>query len=463
MCLSAISYADTHTVSGDCSASAVQTAINAASEGDIIDVTCTGTVTWSSGITLSGGKTLRGGGVKGSSGTDGTFPLVINNTYSGEALFTITNANSQAINRVTGFKIQGSGTPTWIFHVVGSGVGTDGYGSFRIDNNFLNQPGYSSRVIVTNGTTGKMTGLIDHNIHYYPKTASPLPYGNNTYENWYRGSSATCYGYDSLHRAVGHGTDDFVFWEDNYLFNTTIETSSGGGRAVVRYNEIASDYTDNSMVFFDGHGADTISQHACGVVANEFYKNSVAGSNSYHQVVDMRGGKWMVHNNTTQTGILQTNEYRVSNPGSIEWKACGGTWCCETPRCDIQAPTASDFAACYPLPNQVQSTYVWNNLLNGSNMTPQATTSLVATYVALNRDYWMPTYGTEANLPATCTAGANTFYGATDTGKLWNCDTTNHWTLTYTPYTYPHPLRGETPAATVTTISGCQLTGGMIK
>ena len=50
------SHSATHTVSGDCSASAVQAAITAASSGDIIDVACTGTVTWSSPIVLSGGK-----------------------------------------------------------------------------------------------------------------------------------------------------------------------------------------------------------------------------------------------------------------------------------------------------------------------------------------------------------------------------------------------------------------------
>ncbi len=434
------SHSATHTVSGDCSASAVQAAITAASSGDIIYVACTGTVTWSSPIVLSGGKTLRAAGVKGSSGTSGTWPLTINVTLTGSSpLIQITNASNQPINRVTGFKFQGSGAPYWIIRVQGRGTGTDGKGAFRIDNNYFNEVGYSSRLIFTDGTTGKMTGLVDNNVFYYLKTSTPKPYGNNSYQNSYKGSSYTCNGYDSLNRATGFGTDDFVFWENNYMQDTVVETSGGGGRVVLRYNEVASDYTNGSMGVLDGHGADTAGHNACGIVANEFYKNTVTGPSAFAQIVDMRGGKWMVHNNTTQSGYLQINEYRVFGPQYLDWKTCNGTWCCDAPRCDIQAPTASDFSACYPLPNQVQSTYVWNNLKNGSNMTPAPTTSTVAVYVALNRDYWMPSYGLEANLPSTCSTGAN--YGATDSGKLWTCTSTNSWTLKYTPFTYPHPLR----------------------
>lgn len=448
--LSTQSFADTHTVSGDCSASAVQTAINAASAGDIIDVACTGTVTWSSGLTLSGGKTLRGGGEKtgAANTTTGTWPLTINVTYDGSALISVTNDNSQSLNRVTGFKFQGSGSPTTIIHVSGRGTGTDGYGAFRIDNNYFNSVSYGSRLTYTGGTTGKMTGLFDHNVFYYDYSGTPH-YGLSSYANPYRGDSSTCYGYDSKNRAVGHGTDDFVFWEDNYLKDAPLDTAGEGGRLVMRYN-YASSSSSGADHLLDGHGADTGGYHACGTVANEFYKNTLEGT--FAQIVDMRSGKWMVHNNTMEGGVLQINEYRITGPQYLEWKACSGDFCCPTtpPQCNIQAPTAGDFSSCYPLPNQVSSTYLWNNIQSGSNMSPHYAggSEALATYIALNRDYWMPTYGTEANLPATCTDDDNTFYGATDSGKLWECTGTNTWTLKYTPYTYPHPLQGgedETP------------------
>lgn len=456
--------ATTYTVSGDCSASAVQTAINGASGGDIIDVTCTGTVTWSTGITLSGGKTLRGGGVKTGAGTTGTWPLNINVTASGDSMIQVDNAASQAINRITGFKFSGTGNPAYIISVTGAGTGADGKGAFRVDNNYFNEVQHASRLIKTDGTTGKMTGLVDHNAFYY-KSTSPDHYGNITYINTYMGTSETCSGYDSWKRTIGFGSDDFVFYEDNYFLNTFLETSDGGGRVVVRYNEHVVDY-NAYMIGVDGHGADTGQTQSCGIVANEVYNNTFTGD-YFGQIVDMRGGQWRVYNNTLASGILQINEYRLTAPSDLDWKACSGTFCCPTTpaQCNIQAPQISDFASCYPVLNQVQNTFLWNNIKDGSNTSPTFVddSATLKYYVALNRDYWMPTSGTEANLPATCTAGANTFYGATDSGKLWNCDTTNHWTLTYTPYTYPHPLTGETPAATVTTISDCQLTGGMIK
>lgn len=66
--------------------------------------------------------------------------------------------------------------------------------------------------------------------------------------------------------------------------------------------------------------------------------------------------------------------------------------------------------------------------------------------------------GTLAARPTTCTTGVG--YFATDQGtwnsskiggqgELFKCTSTNNWTLSYTPYSYPHPLvSGTTPNAT---------------
>jgi Abnormal spindle-like microcephaly-assoc'd, ASPM-SPD-2-Hydin len=46
--------------------------------------------------------------------------------------------------------------------------------------------------------------------------------------------------------------------------------------------------------------------------------------------------------------------------------------------------------------------------------------------------------------PSTCTVQVG--YWATDTNTLYLCKTTNTWTASYTPYTYPHPLIGGSVA-----------------
>lgn len=129
-------------------------------------------------------------------------------------------------------------------------------------------------------------------------------------------------------------------------------------------------------------------------------------------------------------------------------------------------------------PNQaLEPLYFWNNTGNivsgwgGNYWTDQSAGRVVA-----NRDYYpaassiqtAPTnpfngtantgWGTLANRPATCTTGVG--YWATDQGSwnistsnpygvqqngadgvLYKCTSTNTWTVSYTPYTYPHPLR----------------------
>ena len=125
------------------------------------------------------------------------------------------------------------------------------------------------------------------------------------------------------------------------------------------------------------------------------------------------------------------------------------------------------------VPTQSQApAYFWSNpLLNRTLPTaPVFETSAVANYIKPNRDYYWHTAsfdgtsgmgcGTLANRPATCTTGVGywattqscttltgmvgTFPSTPISGILYMCGATG-WAdgTTYTPYTYPHPLRGE--------------------
>src|SRR5438105_11621215 len=91
----------------NCSASAVNSAIGLANDGDTVQLTCTGTVTWTSTVTIPSTKgiTLM---VQGGSNTPkaaANFPLTVIAGASITAV-RVTVGPNRALSRVSGFKFQ---------------------------------------------------------------------------------------------------------------------------------------------------------------------------------------------------------------------------------------------------------------------------------------------------------------------------------------------------------------------
>jgi hypothetical protein len=213
--------------------------------------------------------------------------------------------------------------------------------------------------------------------------------------------------------------------------------SGEGARFVWRYN-----YTDDNYAqsLWDAHG-DT---RNWGVVAHEIYNNTirndrdpVSGAGNGH---DMRGGTGLLYNNSMCAGTsgerainMIREEYFSPDPESAD-----GCWC------------------------KINNSYIFNNrnYRDGNTLALWETDDYNC--IAENTDWWDDaihdaggespsnfTYDTYANRPASPIV--NDCYWATDSMKLYRCETSNVWTFIYKPYTYPHPLAsggggGETPS-----------------
>src|SRR6266566_2713125 len=137
----------------DCSASAVNAAIASAADGDTVKITGTGTVTWSDTVTLPSTKGIRliGPGTNTPKGA-ATFPLVI--ISNAKPAISILPENGRSLYRVSGFKFQNPNLSSdfsgyWynsFISVRGRGLGSDGSGGYRIDNNYFDHVGNETMI-----------------------------------------------------------------------------------------------------------------------------------------------------------------------------------------------------------------------------------------------------------------------------------------------------------------------------
>jgi hypothetical protein len=282
-----------------CSASAVQTAINSAANGDTVLIPA-GTCTWSSRVSLNASVKsvyLRGAGIDQTVISSGVAPMLDISGSQGynwafSDLTIRAAASGQEIVRVSGtakawrvhhVKVTETGTPLFVFTVSG-----DTYGVF--DN-----------LTVAGGNSGVVNVI------------------GPGFQAWTNPANATW------------GTERAIYLENSVItmsdYNQgrfTIDCQ-GGGRYVLRHNTITNQRTGN-------HGLDTGGYASC--MSAEIYSNKFIYTPTWSAIdgaIFLRGGSALIHNNSFaySSGTWIGTHIRLANyragDGSVNWPACNGT------------------------------------------------------------------------------------------------------------------------------------------
>jgi len=437
------------TVPATCSYADVQTAVNSVARGGTVRVP-SGNCSWSSTLTLTHGINLAGAGV-------GSTVITSSGTMISVAPDSTAIANGENI-KITGFTFDGNNNAAIFIDIQGaSGItGTKPYRYLLIgDNKFQNgNPSSSTQVGAViqsdaNGN-GQISGVIYHNTFDRCNIILRL-FSNNDTREWA----------NTAFNQFTYGSEDNVYFEDNTILYSSsysgdnpgwIETGQGG-RIVGRYNTWNLANATTPQEIWDIHGFQNwfgqVNQGQTSTMLVEYYGNTLSNMGTYRWI-NHRGSWGMFFNNVlTGSGGNSIDLYGMSTPGS-----CPG---------QIN-PVPTNYN---PLLN---NTYFFNNSKNGSNVTAGIISSgtPVGCTVAQNANWWnynasctasscTSGIGTGTAAPTgSCTDGTGYWVASTATptasstviqsGRFYKCVST-HWQLSYTPYTYPHPLRSSTTSS----------------
>lgn len=375
----------------------VQDSVDVSSSGDSVVVPAD-TATWDTTLAISENISLVGSGLA---------TTLIKSDGSTRLIYI--SANGDLTIRISGFTFDAE-SYTEILYVANSS-NTTPIRNMRIHHNkFMDCNGAAA--IKTNGL---IFGCIDNN-----------QFDDNSYDMKHLGQddySWNLFPVDSV------GTRNYLYIEDNTStgFYTTVISSGEGARWVFRYNTVDGASTNPGDLFIDGHG-DTQNR---GVVGWEVYENTFTNV-ATRLGIDHRGGRGLAYNNSWDGTNNQGGRFHMREEHDG----------CTVAECD--GSSGGD---------EVQGSYHWNNTVVSSGDDVVHWEYDVYEHIEEDTSWWDDegagdtnfNIGLESGKPAS--PSDDDCYWSTDTDSLWRSVGDNNWTFIYTPYTYPHPLRGAQEAS----------------
>jgi hypothetical protein len=415
VCLVFVTNAKGATINAaSCSQANVQSAINAAANGDTVAIPA-GSCSWSSSVSWTNKDiTVQGAGIG-------------NTVITGSGLFSINQTKTPASWRITGMTMTG-GAPDRVIALHGENASIAMKG-WRIDHIRFNYSQAQVNPLIM--ITGVLWGLIDNCTFDGTGYEISAIFGYLNSEG-----SGTPSGTLYWNRPVNLGTDEAVYFEDitvNFSGNgPTVFDLVYGGSAVLRHSTIKYNY----FITHSARGNDR------GGMKYEVYNNTFQG-NGFYRVAQLRSGTGVIFNNTISG--YSNNNFDVDNQRSSTESGC---YAVSSPlgRCNgsssYDGNVASNGWPCLdqtgrgggaPKNQPSVPLYTWNNGTNATCATGGTCdnkSKVTINGACPSSAAWIKTTGDASPHPG----GVVDYVNNGSTPKPG-----------YTPYTYPHPLRSQTP------------------